>query len=208
MTSARCRVVALGLMVLAVVLLAGCDRPAAADPLGTPAGQAQAADATTAPAEFPTATPTTAGVLINPTAAPTIAVAQVTPVATTPAPTATTAPTTPTSTPVPGAGTTYVVKAGDRLFSIGRQFGVNPYSIAQANDIKPPYIIHPGDTLKIPSGGTGVTPLPGGKTHVVAPGENLFRIALKYGTTYQALAAANGITNPNLIFVGQVLKIP
>jgi LysM repeat protein len=48
----------------------------------------------------------------------------------------------------------------------------------------------------------------GAKTHTVQAGENLFRIALKYGLTYQKLAAHNGIANPNFIMVGQVLKIP
>jgi LysM repeat protein len=86
---------------------------------------------------------------------------------------------------------------------------VNPYSIAQANNILPPYIIYPGQTLKIPSGsGTTVTPAPGGRTHVVARGENLFRISLRYGTTVQALAAANNIANVNLVYAGQVLRIP
>ena len=33
-------------------------------------------------------------------------------------------------------------------------------------------------------------------------------IAAKYGTTYQAIAAYNGIKNPDLIFVGQKIKIP
>lgn len=45
-------------------------------------------------------------------------------------------------------------------------------------------------------------------THVVQPGENLYRIALRYGVTVQAVAQANNITNPNLIYVGQSLTIP
>ncbi len=44
--------------------------------------------------------------------------------------------------------------------------------------------------------------------HIVQANENLFRIALRYGTTIEALAQANGITNPALIMVGQELKIP
>lgn len=48
----------------------------------------------------------------------------------------------------------------------------------------------------------------GGGTHVVQPGENLFRISLHYGLHYQTVAAANGIVNPNLISVGQRLTIP
>lgn len=48
----------------------------------------------------------------------------------------------------------------------------------------------------------------GGTTHVVQPGENLYRISLKYGVTMAALSQANGITNPNHIYVGQRLTIP
>jgi LysM repeat protein len=45
-------------------------------------------------------------------------------------------------------------------------------------------------------------------THVVQRGENLYRIALRYGTTVNAIVAANGLTNPNRIYVGQRLVIP
>ncbi len=47
-----------------------------------------------------------------------------------------------------------------------------------------------------------------GLIHVVQRGENLYRIAMRYGTTVQAIARANGITNPNLIYAGQRLIIP
>jgi len=45
-------------------------------------------------------------------------------------------------------------------------------------------------------------------THIVQPGENLFRIALRYGVTADQVAAANGISDPARIYVGQVLIIP
>jgi LysM repeat protein len=45
-------------------------------------------------------------------------------------------------------------------------------------------------------------------THVVAPGENLFRIGLRYQTGVGAIMQANNITNPQRIFVGQQLIIP
>lgn len=48
---------------------------------------------------------------------------------------------------------------------------------------------------------------PAARTYTVRAGDNLSAIAAKYGTTYQALAAKNGIANPNLIYPGQVLKI-
>ena len=48
---------------------------------------------------------------------------------------------------------------------------------------------------------------PAARTYTVRAGDNLSAIAAKYGTTYQALAAKNGIANPDLIYPGQVLKI-
>ena len=47
-----------------------------------------------------------------------------------------------------------------------------------------------------------------GNSHVVQAGENLFRIALRYGLTVDAVAQANNIANPSQIYVGQVLVIP
>ena len=51
-------------------------------------------------------------------------------------------------------------------------------------------------------------PAQSGSTYTVKAGDTLSSIAAKYGTTYQALAAYNGISDPNVIRVGQVLKIP
>ena len=48
----------------------------------------------------------------------------------------------------------------------------------------------------------------GTSTYTVKPGDNLFRIALRSNVTVQALAQANNITNPGLIYVGQTLTIP
>lgn len=45
------------------------------------------------------------------------------------------------------------------------------------------------------------------KTYTVKSGDTLSAIAAKYGTTYQKIASDNGISDPNKIFVGQVLKI-
>ena len=45
------------------------------------------------------------------------------------------------------------------------------------------------------------------KTYTVKSGDTLSGIASKYGTTYQKLAQINGISNPNIIYAGQVLKI-
>jgi LysM repeat protein len=44
--------------------------------------------------------------------------------------------------------------------------------------------------------------------HIVQPGENLFRLSLRYNTTVAAIMAANGITNAHTIYAGQRLIIP
>lgn len=122
----------------------------------------------------------------------------------------------PPAAPVTAQGNIlHTVKSGETLFSIGRQYSVNPYSIAAANNIAYPYLIYPGQQLTIPTGTTppGPTPVPqpGGQCryrHTVRPGENLYRISLAYGVPMATIAAANGIGNYNLIYAGQTLCVP
>ncbi len=62
----------------------------------------------------------------------------------------------------------------------------------------------------VPSATFTATPIPVGQetTYVVQRGDNLFRIALRFNTTVLALAQANGIVNPSLIYAGQQIRIP
>ncbi len=130
----------------------------------------------------------------------------------TPAASPTSPPGVPTHTPTtppgtPGATTVHVVQRGENLFRIALRYNTTVEAITAANGISNPRLIYVGQKLTIPQGG-GTTPSGGGRTHVVRPGENLFRIALRYGTTAQAIAAANNLPNIHLIYVGQVLRIP
>jgi len=110
------------------------------------------------------------------------------------------------STPAPASkGSTYTVVSGDTLSGIAAKFGTTYQIIAQINGITNPNVISVGQVLTIPS--TKTQKLEGGINHVVASGETLSGIAAKYGTTYQVLAQRNGISNPNLIFVGQQIRI-
>jgi LysM repeat protein len=116
---------------------------------------------------------------------------------------------TPTPTPpgTPSATIVHVVQRGENLFRIALRYNTTVEAITAANGISNPQLIYVGQKLTIPQGG-GTTPPDGGRTHVVQPGENLFRIALRYGTTAQAIAAANNLPNIHLIYTGQVLRIP
>jgi LysM repeat protein len=62
-----------------------------------------------------------------------------------------------------------------------------------------------GLTAASPAPAAAWGPTPG--YHVVQPGETLSSIAWRYGVTTWSIASANGIWNPNYIYVGQVLVI-
>jgi len=95
---------------------------------------------------------------------------------------------------------TYIVKSGDTLSGIANKFGTNYQHLAQINGIVDPNKIYVGQILKI-NGHVQE------KTYIVKNGDTLSGIAKKYNTTYQSIAAKNGIKNPNVIYPGQVLKI-
>jgi LysM repeat protein len=177
--------------------------------------------------EQPTATPTETPFLPIPTEfVPSPVPTEITPVPTD------AAISTVESSPVPAADAaapgeqTYTVQQGDNLFRIGLKFNVPTNVLAAYNGIINPNLIFVGQVLRIPPGGgviptatpgTGATatprpptttPQPGSGTYTVQRGDTLTRIASRFGTTVQAIIQLNGIVNPNLIFVGQVLKIP
>jgi LysM repeat protein len=101
--------------------------------------------------------------------------------------------------------------AGDTLGTIATKFGVTVARIQAANGLGTSTVIKVGQVLKIPTSATSspvVTNSPVVKTYTVKAGDSLWGIASKLGVSVTALASLNGITNANLIKVGQVLKVP
>ncbi|KAA3663807.1 MAG: LysM peptidoglycan-binding domain-containing protein [Chloroflexi bacterium] len=111
----------------------------------------------------------------------------------------------PTPTPSPATETTYIVQPGDNLFRIGLKYGISWVQIAEANGLVNPNIIKVGDTLKIPVSTPGPSPQ---FTHLVQPGDTLFKISLQYGIPWPNIATANDIPAPYVIYPGQTLQIP
>jgi LysM repeat protein len=105
--------------------------------------------------------------------------------------------------------TIYTVKSGDSLSEIAAKYGTTYQNLAKYNNISNPNLIKVGQQIKIPSDKvTTTTTTSPNKVYVVKRGDTLSSIATKYGTTYQELAKYNGISNPNIISVGQQIKIP
>jgi LysM repeat protein len=79
---------------------------------------------------------------------------------------------------------------------------------------EPPSATETPTSTPLPTAGPTNTPVPTAVPgvilgyHTVRPGETLYCIARAYGVDPQAIAVRNGIVNPNLIYVGQVLAIP
>jgi LysM repeat protein len=110
--------------------------------------------------------------------------------------------------PVFAQSSVHVVRPGENLFRIALRYGVTVDALAAINGLSNVSRIYVGQRLAIPTGGIASPTTASAGVHVVRRGENLFRIALRYGVTYQTVAAANGIANPNHIYVGQQLAIP
>jgi LysM repeat protein len=110
----------------------------------------------------------------------------------------------------------YIVMRGDTLKSLANRFGSTVDSIMASNpQIKNPNVIYEGQRLTIYSAGPGnpppsnPPPPPAGGTYYAVKGDTLRKIAAKFGTTVDALLKLNPqITNPNVIYVGQAIKVP
>lgn len=203
--SNRSLIVAAAIIMMAFVLSA-CVRPA-------PGSE-----------DFEAATATPAGLAPLPTQPGDLVLPQMSPTPLGEIPTATPLPEVaqPTADPATGQATavpqgvvtlptTHTVQTGETLFSISQVYGVPEAEIQIANTIADPNNLTVGQVLTIPAPGTTAPPtaVPGQEqTYVVQPGDNLFRIGLRYGFTAAELAAYNGIPNMTLIYPGQVIRIP
>ncbi len=118
----------------------------------------------------------------------------------------------------PSGTTTYTVQRGDSLAMIAAQYDTTYLILAQMNAITYPDILHVGQVLQVPApAGTTATTETGPTVtaqptttgvYTVQRGDSLALIAAQFGVNYFELAQMNGIANPDILHVGQVLQIP
>lgn len=108
---------------------------------------------------------------------------------------------------------TYTVKSGDNLSSIANRFNTSWQNLATINKISNPNRIYVGQVLKL-SANSSAPAAPSQPQHAasvnsytVKSGDTLSGIAVKLGTTTNSLSSLNHLSNPNLIYVGQVLRV-
>lgn len=105
----------------------------------------------------------------------------------------------------------YTVVKGDTLSAIAMRYGTTYQKIAADNGIANPNLIYPGQVFRIykatqPSDASMANNC-SAVYHTVKSGETLSGIAKQYGTTYQEIARLSGISNPNLIYPGQKVRV-
>jgi LysM repeat protein len=108
---------------------------------------------------------------------------------------------------------TVTVQYGDTLTSIAARNGTTVDALVATNGLSSANLIFVGQTLRLPGGGAAPAPAApaapsSGGGYTVQPGDYLSVIAENHGVSQDALMAANGISNPNLIFAGQELRVP
>lgn len=95
----------------------------------------------------------------------------------------------------------YTVEPGDTLWLISRRYGTTVEAIKRLNGLTGD-MLYIGQVLKIPGAQTN-----GYREYTVRPGDSLWLLSRRFGTTVEAIMKLNNLTS-DLINAGQVLKIP
>lgn len=105
----------------------------------------------------------------------------------------------PTENETPTSENTYIVKSGDSLWTIARQYNTTVDTLRALNNLSNDNLTT-GQRLKVPNSQTN-------RTYTVKNGDSLWRIATLYNTTVSKIKELNNLTS-NDLRVGQILQIP
>ena len=100
------------------------------------------------------------------------------------------------------------MQKGNTLWGISRRYNVTIDEIARLNNIQNPNLIYPGEKLTIVTNSNFEHTKGLGKDfYTVKTGDTLSELAIIFDTTVEDIVRLNNIENPNLIYVGQRLRI-
>ena len=103
----------------------------------------------------------------------------------------------------------YTVVKGDTLSEIAVRYDTTVSKLVIDNNISNPNLIYPGQRLVIYKGNTTNLGNECGKVlYTIKRGDTLSEIAIRYDTTVNEIATLNNISNPNLIYAGNIIRVP
>lgn len=94
--------------------------------------------------------------------------------------------------------TTVPVARGDTVYAISRKYGVSVRSVINSNNLRAPYLLKPGQSLRVPSG----------SIYTVKKGDTVYGVSRSNGIQMSELARINGLKPPYALNVGQQLNLP
>ena len=92
---------------------------------------------------------------------------------------------------------TVSVRKGDTLYSISRRYNVPLKDLIEANNLRPPYNLNVGQTLRLPAA----------QYHIVKKGDTLYSIAREHNLVVASLTRKNNLQAPYTLYVGQKLAL-
>ena len=108
-----------------------------------------------------------------------------------------------------------IIKKGDTLSQIAIDYNTTIEKLVEINNIRNPNLIYAGNRLLVPVTNSNSSDQENGENqlqdyqiYTVKKGNTLSQIAINYNTTVEKIVSLNNITNPNLIYIGQNIKIP
>lgn len=113
------------------------------------------------------------------------------------------------NTSTPSVNTNYViVKYRNTLSQIALDYNTSYQYLAKINNIRNPNLIYVGEKIYVPSLKNSNLGDTSHVLYIVQRGNTLSQISRLYDVSINSIATLNGIINPNLIFAGQILRIP
>ena len=101
----------------------------------------------------------------------------------------------------------YTVVSGDTLSQIASKYNTTVSNLVAINNISNPNLIYTGEKITITSNTTNLGNECGKVLYTIKRGDTLSEIAQEYGTTVNEIATLNNISNPNLIYAGNIIRI-